>query len=49
VSYVRLLPELLARFDLTRLVTSYRLDDHASAMSAVAAGTIMKAVLVSGR
>lgn len=45
--YVRLLPTLLARFDLARLVTTYPLAEHAAALADVAAGTIMKAVLVS--
>ncbi len=47
VKYVRLLPSLLERFDLARLVTTYRLADHAAALADVAAGTTMKAVLVS--
>ena len=45
--YVGLLPQLLGRFDLARLVTSYPLADHATALADVAAGTVMKAVLVS--
>jgi threonine dehydrogenase-like Zn-dependent dehydrogenase len=47
VGYVRLLPDLLDRFDLGRLVSTYPLADHATAMADVAAGKIMKAVLVS--
>jgi threonine dehydrogenase-like Zn-dependent dehydrogenase len=46
-TYVALLPQLLAQFDLARLVTSYPLVDHAKALSDVAAGTVMKAVLVN--
>jgi threonine dehydrogenase-like Zn-dependent dehydrogenase len=45
--YVGLLPTLLARFDLARLVTTYPLTDHSAALADVAAGSIMKAVLVS--
>lgn len=47
VSYVRLLPQLLARFDLGRLVTAYPLADHAAALADVAAGRVVKAVLTS--
>jgi threonine dehydrogenase-like Zn-dependent dehydrogenase len=46
-TYVGLLPQLLGRFDLARLVTSYPLADHATALGDVAAGTVMKAVLVN--
>ncbi|MFG3282502.1 zinc-binding dehydrogenase [Streptomyces sp. NPDC048111] len=45
--YVKLLPALTARFDLTALVTSYPLADHGEALAAVAAGTTLKAVLSS--
>ena len=45
--YVRLLPALLERFRLGDLVTTYPLDDHATALRDVADGTVMKAVLVS--
>jgi threonine dehydrogenase-like Zn-dependent dehydrogenase len=45
--YVALLPQLLGRFDLARLVTSYPLSDHAAALGDVAAGRVMKAVLVN--
>jgi threonine dehydrogenase-like Zn-dependent dehydrogenase len=45
--YVGLLPALLARFDLARMVTTYPLADHTAALADVAAGSIMKAVLVS--
>lgn len=44
--YVRLLPDLTARFDLARLVTTYPLDEHARALDDVAAGRVLKAVLV---
>jgi threonine dehydrogenase-like Zn-dependent dehydrogenase len=47
VEYVRLLPRLLERVALGRLVTTYPLDAHATAMRDVAEGTVMKAVLVS--
>jgi threonine dehydrogenase-like Zn-dependent dehydrogenase len=47
VTYAQLLPQLLARFDLARLVTTYPLDDHAAAMADVAAGSVMKAVLAT--
>ncbi|MGH9229681.1 MAG: hypothetical protein ACRD07_13330 [Acidimicrobiales bacterium] len=46
--YVRLLPALLDRFRLGDLVTTYPLDDHATALRDVANGAVMKAVLVSG-
>ncbi|MEV6791615.1 alcohol dehydrogenase catalytic domain-containing protein [Streptomyces sp. NPDC051320] len=45
VEYVRLLPALTARFDLASLVTSFPLAEHAEALTAVAAGSVMKAVL----
>ncbi len=38
---------LAARFDLASLVTAYPLERHAEALAAVAAGTVMKAVLTS--
>jgi threonine dehydrogenase-like Zn-dependent dehydrogenase len=47
VKYVQLLPALLERFDLARLVTCYGITDHAAALAGVASGTVMKAVLVS--
>lgn len=47
VEYVRLLPALVARFDLASLVTTFPLDEHERATAAVAEGTVMKAVLVS--
>jgi threonine dehydrogenase-like Zn-dependent dehydrogenase len=48
VEYVRLLPKLVERFALHRLVTTYPLGDHAAALRDVASGSVMKAVLVSG-
>lgn len=45
LEYVKLLPALVARFDLAALVTPYRLEDCAAALDAVAAGQVMKAVL----
>ncbi|MEU1296558.1 zinc-binding dehydrogenase [Streptomyces sp. NPDC005840] len=45
--YVALLPDLGARFELGRLVTTYPLGDCASALRDVADGTALKAVLVS--
>jgi threonine dehydrogenase-like Zn-dependent dehydrogenase len=47
VEYVRLLPALVRRFDLRRLVTTYPLAEHARAMAAVAEGAVMKAVLAT--
>jgi threonine dehydrogenase-like Zn-dependent dehydrogenase len=45
--YVELLPKLLERFDLRGLVRVYPLADCAVAMKAVAAGSVMKAVLAT--
>lgn len=45
VSYVRLLPRLLERVRLGRLVTAYPLADHATALADVAGGRVLKAVL----
>jgi len=45
VEYVRLLPALLARFDLQSLVTAYALDEFEAALEMVAQGNVMKAVL----
>jgi threonine dehydrogenase-like Zn-dependent dehydrogenase len=45
--YVRLLPALEARFDLARLVTEYTIEKCGTALEDVAAGSVMKAVLVS--
>ncbi|MCP2167065.1 zinc-binding dehydrogenase [Goodfellowiella coeruleoviolacea] len=47
VEYVRLLPVLTGRFDLGALVTTYPLAAAATAMSSVASGEVMKAVLTS--
>jgi threonine dehydrogenase-like Zn-dependent dehydrogenase len=47
VEYVRLLPALVARFDLASLVTTFPLREHARAVAAVADGAVMKAVLTS--
>ncbi|WP_407552383.1 zinc-binding dehydrogenase [Streptomyces sp. Pv4-95] len=47
VEYVRLLPALTARFDLASLVTPFPLAEHADALTAVADGSVMKAVLTS--
>lgn len=44
--YVATLPRLAARFDLARLVTRYPLDDVNQALSEMASGSVMKAVLV---
>jgi hypothetical protein len=41
------LPQLTARFDLSRLATRYPLDDVTRALTKVAGGSVMKAVLVS--
>lgn len=48
VEYVRLLPVLSQRFNLAPLVTAFPLEKHAEAMSAVSAGTVLKAVLTTG-
>ncbi|WP_069160384.1 zinc-binding dehydrogenase [Nocardia altamirensis] len=45
VEYVRLLPTLTNRFDLASLVSVFPLAQCADAMAAVAAGSVMKAVL----
>jgi hypothetical protein len=47
VEYVRLLPRLVERFDLARLVTPYPLADHGDALRDVAGGAVMKAVLAA--
>ncbi|WEH33832.1 zinc-binding dehydrogenase [Streptomyces sp. AM 4-1-1] len=47
VEYVRLLPALLARFGLASLVTAFPLDKHADALTAVASGSVLKAVLTN--
>ncbi|MFI0980871.1 hypothetical protein ACH4SP_28165 [Streptomyces sp. NPDC021093] len=41
------MPALTARFDLAGLVTAFPLEEHADALAAVAAGSVMKAVLTS--
>jgi threonine dehydrogenase-like Zn-dependent dehydrogenase len=46
--YVRLLPQLVERFDLARLVTTYALDENGAALRDVATGAAMKAVLATG-
>ncbi|OKJ37233.1 zinc-binding dehydrogenase [Streptomyces sp. CB01580] len=46
VEYVRLLPALTAHFDLASLVTPFPLERHADALTAVADGSVMKAVLM---
>jgi threonine dehydrogenase-like Zn-dependent dehydrogenase len=45
--YVRLLPALTRRFDLTRLVSTYPLADNMAALDAVATGEVMKTVLAT--
>jgi hypothetical protein len=49
VEYVRLLPQLVERYELRRMVTTFPLEDHAAALAAVEHGEVVKAVLVSGR
>nr|AGS49338.1 putative alcohol dehydrogenase [uncultured bacterium esnapd2] len=49
IEYVQLLPALAARFDLASLVTTYPLTEHSAALRDVASGSVMKAVLTSGR
>ena len=44
--YLRTLPQLAARFDLGRLVTTYPLAEANRALAEMASGTVMKAVLV---
>jgi threonine dehydrogenase-like Zn-dependent dehydrogenase len=45
--YIRILPELIRRFDLRRLVTSFPLSDVDEALRQVADGAVMKAVLAT--
>ncbi|WP_031525066.1 zinc-binding dehydrogenase [Streptomyces sp. NRRL F-5123] len=45
VEYVRLLPALVRRFDLARLVTIYPLEESAAALADVERGSVIKAVL----
>jgi threonine dehydrogenase-like Zn-dependent dehydrogenase len=49
VEYVALLPALTARFDLAALVSSYPLTEVGTALTDVASGTVMKAVLATDR
>jgi threonine dehydrogenase-like Zn-dependent dehydrogenase len=49
VEYIGLLPRLVERFDLARLVTTYALADHGDALRDVADGAVMKAVLTTVR
>ncbi|WP_329569001.1 zinc-binding dehydrogenase [Kitasatospora sp. NBC_01266] len=44
-AYIRLLPQLLARFDLASLVTTFPLDQVGTAMGEASRGTALKAVL----
>jgi threonine dehydrogenase-like Zn-dependent dehydrogenase len=46
--YMSSLPGLTSRFDLSRLVTTYPLAEANQALADVAAGTVMKAVLLPG-
>jgi threonine dehydrogenase-like Zn-dependent dehydrogenase len=46
--YIRMLPMLAGRFDLARLVTTFRLESFPDALRQVAEGTVMKAVLAAG-
>jgi threonine dehydrogenase-like Zn-dependent dehydrogenase len=48
IDYVRTLPQLRARFDLTHLLTSYDLEAVNDALADVAAGRCTKAVLRTG-
>jgi threonine dehydrogenase-like Zn-dependent dehydrogenase len=45
--YVRLLPRLVERFDLARLVTTYAMADNAAVLRDVGTGAVMKAVLAT--
>lgn len=47
VEYVRLLPALTARFDLAALASTFPLERVDDAFAALAAGTVMKAVLTT--
>lgn len=47
--YVQTLPQLTARFDLARLVTTFPLASVTEALSAMRSGTVLKPVLVTGR
>ncbi|MFF5037373.1 zinc-binding dehydrogenase [Nocardia salmonicida] len=48
VEYVRILPALASRFDLSALVTTYPLNEYTDAMTAVGQGRVLKAVLTTG-
>jgi Zn-dependent alcohol dehydrogenase len=45
LGHLRNLPEMQARFGLDPLITRYRLDDVNQAMSDMASGSVMKAVI----
>lgn len=47
VEYVRMLPALASRFDLSSLVTVYPLEECAEALTAVGQGRVLKAVLAA--
>lgn len=47
VEYVRLLPALVARYSLGTLVSTFPLEEAETALAAVAAGTVLKAVLAT--
>lgn len=47
MEYVNLLPDLISRFDLRSLVTTFPLDETQRAVEQVASGAVMKAVLVN--
>ncbi len=49
VEYVRMLPALASRFDLSSLVTAYPLEECADALTAVGQGRVLKAVLAASR
>lgn len=49
VDYVRLLPALASRFDLSSLVTVYPIEDCAEALTAVGQGRVLKAALAASR
>jgi threonine dehydrogenase-like Zn-dependent dehydrogenase len=48
VEYVRLLPQLAARFDLPALTTTFPLTAADEALAGVAEGAVMKAILAAG-
>ena len=45
IGHIQALPHLSSRFDLTRLITRYRLDEADRALADMAAGAVMKPVL----